>query len=239
VQRWSHILKIENVTKRFGGVTAISNCTLHLKENSITGLIGPNGSGKTTLLNLINGLFKPDAGVIYFKGKDITRLKPHKIILLGIGRLFQEPRIFRNLTVTQNLLVPVIPLWKKGGIVQRAGELLKSADLIQVRDELTGNLSHGQQRLTEICRALMADPELILLDEPFAGLFPSVTEKIVSVIKKFHGLKKTFFIVSHNITTIMDICDPIIVLNAGVKIAEGKPQEIQNNERVIDAYLGG
>lgn len=226
------------MTKRFGGVTAISNCTLHLKENSITGLIGPNGSGKTTLINLINGIFKPDAGVIYFKGKDITGLKPHKIARLGIGRLFQIPRIFRHLTVTQNLLVPAIPVWEKGGMVQRIAELLMSADLIRVKDELAGNISHGEQRLTEICRALMADPELILLDEPFAGLHPNMIEKIVSIIKEFRGLKKTFFVVSHNIGTIMDVCDTIIVLSSGIKIAEGKPQEIQNNQRVIDAYLG-
>ena len=187
---------------------------------------------------MINGIFKPDAGVIYFKGKDITRLKPHKIILLGIGRLFQVPRIFSHLTVTQNLLVPAIPLWKKGGMAQRVAELLKSFDLIQVKDKLAGNVSHGQQRLTEICRALMADPELILLDEPFAGLHPSMIEKIVSIIKEFRGLKKTFFVVSHNIRTIMDVCDTIIVLSSGIKIAEGKPRAIQNNQRVIDAYLG-
>lgn len=226
------------MTKRFGGVTAISKCTLHLKENSITGLIGPNGSGKTTLINLINGIFKPDAGVIYFKGKDITGLEPYKIARLGIGRLFQIPRIFRHLTVTQNLLVPAIPVWEKGGMVQRIAELLMSADLIRVKDELAGNISHGEQRLTEICRALMADPELILLDEPFAGLHPNMIEKIVSIIKEFRGLKKTFFVVSHNIGTIMDVCDTIIVLSSGIKIAEGKPQEIQNNQRVIDAYLG-
>ena len=227
------------MTKRFGRVTAISNCTLHLEENSITGLIGPNGSGKTTLLNLINGLLKPDAGVLCFKGKDITRLKPHEIALLGIGRLFQVPRVFRHLTVTQNLLIPAIPLWNKGEMVQRAAELLKSADLIQVKDKLAGNISHGQQRLTEICRALMADPELLLLDEPFAGLHPSMIETIVSIIKEYRVFKKTFLIISHNIRTIMNVCDTIIVLNSGIKIAEGKPQEIQNNERVIDAYLGG
>lgn len=226
------------MTKRFEGVTAISNCTLHLKEKTITGLIGPNGSGKTTLINLINGIHKPDAGVIYLKGKNITRLKPHKIARLGVGRLFQIPRVFRHLTVTQNLLVPAIPFWKKGGMVQRIAELLISADLIQVKDELAENLSHGQQRLTEICRALVADPELVLLDEPFAGLHPSMIEKIVSIIKEFRGLKKTFFVVSHNLRTIMDVCDTIIVLNSGIKIAEGKPQEILNNERVIDAYLG-
>jgi branched-chain amino acid transport system ATP-binding protein len=227
------------VTKRFGGVTAISNCTVHLKENSITGLIGPNGSGKTTLMNLINGFFKPDAGVIYFKGKDITGLEPHKIARLGIGRLFQVPRIFSHLTVAQNVLLPAIPLWNKGEIVQRAAELLTRADLIQVKDELAENISHGQQRLTEICRALMADPELILLDEPFSGLHFSMIEKMVSIIKEFRALKKTFLVVSHNISTIMDICDTIIVLSSGIKIAEGKPQEIQNNQRVIDAYLGG
>jgi len=227
------------VTKRFGGVTAISNCTIHLKENSITGLIGPNGSGKTTLMNLVNGFFKPDAGAICFKGRDITGLDPYKIALLGIGRLFQVPKIFRHLTVAQNVLLPAIPMWNKGEMVQRAAELLISADLIQVRDELAENVSHGQQRLTEICRALIADPKLILLDEPFAGLHPSMIEKMVSIIKESCALKKTFFIVSHNISTIMDISDTVIVLSSGVKIAEGKPQEIQNNQRVIDAYLGG
>lgn len=188
---------------------------------------------------MINGLFKPDAGVIHFKGNDITRLKPHKIVRLGIGRLFQVPRIFGHLTVTQNLLVPVIPLWKKDEIVQRVAELLMSADLVKVRDKQAGNISHGEQRLTEICRTLMADPELILLDEPFAGLHPNMIETIVSIIKEFRSLKKTFLIASHNIRTIMNVCDTIIVLNSGIKIAEGKPQEIQNNQRVIDAYLGG
>jgi len=190
-------------------------------------------------MNLVNGFFKPDAGVICFKEKDITGLEPYKIARLGIGRLFQVPRIFSHLTVAQNVLLPAIPLWNKGEMVQRAAELLISADLIQVKDELAENISHGQQRLTEICRALMADPELILLDEPFSGLHPSMIEKMVSIIKEFRALKKTFFIVSHNISTIMDISDTIIVLSSGIKIAEGKPKEIQNNQRVIDAYLGG
>jgi ABC-type branched-subunit amino acid transport system ATPase component len=232
------ILKIRNLTKRFGGLVALDNCSFDVEENAIVGLIGPNGSGKTTLLNLVNGYYKIDCGYVYFKGSPLNGLKTYQIARKGIGRTSQIVKVFKKMTVLENMLAGVPEWLSLEEMKEKAIELLKFFDLIQVKDNYGEGISYGQQKLLEFARALMPDPELILLDEPVAGINPGMISKLLDYIRKLRDMGKTFLVVEHNMPVIMGLCDKIVVLAQGKKIAEGTPKEIRNDERVIEAYLG-
>ena len=231
------LLRLSGVTKRFGGVTAVSGCSLGLEPQRIYGLIGPNGSGKTTLFNCITGIEERDEGTIQFKGERIDGLKPFQIAGRGIGRTFQVIRVFPELTALENLLVVA----REGGIEanrKRAGDLLAFVRLTPLAGEFAGNLSYGQQKLLEFARILMLDPELVLLDEPAGGVNPTLLAELLEHIRGLPGQGKTVMIVEHNMQVIMGLCEHVFVLDHGELIAEGPPAEIQRNEQVIEAYLG-
>lgn len=230
------ILEVREVTKRFGGVTAVNQCSLALASGKIYGLIGPNGSGKTTLFNCIAGLEARDDGEICYKGACIDGLKPHQVARRGIGRTFQIIRVFPELTALENLLVAT---WQPLDVVhRRALEMLQLVTLERLENEYAGNLSYGQQKLLEFARVLMTDPELILLDEPAAGVNRTLLNDLLEAIRNLRAQGKTIFIVEHDMKVIMDLSEKIFVLNYGEKIAEGPPSMIQTDERVIEAYFG-
>jgi neutral amino acid transport system ATP-binding protein len=230
------ILEVREVTKRFGGVIAVDRCSLELAAGKIYGLIGPNGSGKTTLFNCITGLEPHDDGEIRYKGGSIDGLKPHQVARRGIGRTFQIIRVFPELTALENLLVAT---WRPLDVVhRRALEMLQLVTLERLENEYAGNLSYGQQKLLEFGRVLMTDPELILLDEPAAGVNRTLLNDLLEAIRNLRAQGKTVFIVEHDMKVIMDLSEKIFVLNYGEKIAEGPPGAIQINERVMEAYFG-
>ena len=229
-------LHVENLTKKFGGVTAVNNLSFSINQGTITGLIGPNGSGKTTVFNLITGFEKLDGGRIVFNGRQIAGLKPYQIARLGICRTFQLTRVFGQMTVLENL-VAASPIDVRSSVV-RAEELLKSLEIANLTNTYGRNLSYGQQRLIEIAKVLMRDPEYLLLDEPTSGVNPVLIQKLLDIMIRLREQGKTILIVEHNIPIICEVCQNVVVLNYGEKIAEGNPREIQCDRRVIDAYLG-
>ena len=249
------LLEINGVTKSFGGLKAVNNCSISVKKGSITGLIGPNGAGKTTLFNVITGQLPADEGKIIIDGENIEKLPPHITHSKGIVRTFQIPREMKRMTVLENLMLvkrnqsgeSLLTTWLNPWKVkneeklnlQKAEETLEFLKLSHLADEYAGNLSTGQKKLLEIGRTLMSDPKIILLDEPAAGVNPTLMNNIVDRIKEISNQYKiTFLIIEHNMEIIMNLCDPIIVMSYGSKLAEGNAKSIRNNKDVIDAYLG-
>ena len=249
------MLEVRSLAKSFGGLRAVDDCTLEIRKESITGLIGPNGAGKTTLFNLVTGFHKPDGGEILFKGDRIDGLPAHEIARKALCRTFQIPRELKEMTVLENLmLVPgnqagerIWNTWFFPGRVRRqereirkkAEEVLEFVELMHLKDEYAKNLSSGQKKLLELARTLMADPEMILLDEPGAGVNRSLMKKLVDNIHKLQSQGKTFFVIEHDMNLITDLCERVIVMSKGKKLAEGTFEEIKTDHRVIEAYLGG
>jgi ABC-type branched-subunit amino acid transport system ATPase component len=231
-----HILEVRGLTKRFGGVTAVNRCSLALSPGRIYGLIGPNGSGKSTLFNCITGLLQRDGGEIYFKAERIDGLKPYQVAQRGIGRTFQITRVFPELTALENLLA--VSRAPHEAARRRAEDLLAFVTLDRLRNEFAGNLSYGQQKLLEFVRVLMTDPELILLDEPAAGVNRTLLNELLAAISSQRDHGKTVLIVEHDMKVVMGLCETVFVLDYGEKIAEGAPGVIQSNETVIEAYFG-
>ncbi len=230
------ILDIRHVTKQFGGVTAVNDCSLALEPGRIFSLIGPNGSGKTTLFNLFSGIEPCDAGEIRFKGERIDGLPPHQIAQRGMGRTFQIIRVFPEMNALENLLVVARGDWDAAS--RRALDLLAFVKLDRLKREYAGNLSYGQQKLLEFVRVLMTDPELILLDEPAAGVNRTLLNDLLEAIRDLRAQGKTVFIVEHDMKVVMGLSEKVFVLDHGEKIAEGPPGVIQADERVIEAYFG-
>jgi branched-chain amino acid transport system ATP-binding protein len=234
-------LKIVDVVKRFGGITALNCVSLSFSGNELVGLIGPNGSGKTTLVNTIGGIHQPEEGRIVFNGTNIARMKPHLVTRQGIGRTFQVARAFRRMTVMENLLVPGMahaPERGRAAWKERAREVLDFLTIDHLRDDYARSLSGGQQKLLELGQVLMTDPDIILLDEPFAGVHPNLMETIFDYITTLHAQGKAFIIVSHDMTSIFTLSERLIVLSYGDVIADGDPEVVKNDELVIEAYLG-
>jgi ABC-type branched-subunit amino acid transport system ATPase component len=235
-QELAPILTIEDVSVRFGGVQALDKANLTIWPHRITGVIGPNGSGKSTLFNAVTGVDPADSGTIRFRGKDITRLGSHQINQLGIGRTFQLTRLFGRMTAFENLIV--VARGEQGAARERAEELLDLVALRHVRDEYGANLSYGQQKLLEFVRLLMTDPALVMLDEPFAGVNPTMERRLLDQMDGWLRDGRTIVVTDHEMTIMMEICAEIYVLDYGKVIAHGAPTEIRADPRVMEAYFG-
>jgi ABC-type branched-subunit amino acid transport system ATPase component len=230
------ILDIQDVSVRFGGIQALNRASLSIQPGQVTGVIGPNGSGKSTLFNTVTGVSQADSGSIRFQGTDITSASPHRINVLGIGRTFQLTRLFGQMTAFENLVVVARDDQKIAR--QRAEELLDLVALQHVRDEYASNLSYGQQKLLEFVRLMMTDPALVMLDEPFAGVNPTMEHRLLEQIDRWLVAGKTIVITDHEMKIMMEICTDIFVLDYGEVIAHGTPAEVRENERVMEAYFG-
>ena len=242
------LLAVENISKSFGGLQALAGCSLTLEEGSIGGLIGPNGSGKTTLFNVVTGYVRSDAGRVLFRGRPVIAAKPDRVFSLGIGRTFQLTRIFGRLTVLENMLVAtqrqegwlrsVVRGTASAAERARAMELLGFVGLTRLWDSPAGTLSYGQRKLLELAYVLVAEPTVILLDEPAGGINPTLVGEIGDRIVQLNKEGTTFLIVEHNMEFVMGLCDKLTVMDAGCAIVSGPPAEVRVDPRVLDAYLG-
>ena len=243
------LLEAKGVARAFGGLKALNNCSLSVERGSITGLIGPNGSGKTTLFNVITGYVKADTGSVTFDGKDITNARPNAVFALGIGRTFQLTRIFSRISVVENMLVATQrdESWLRGltrsksskSELDAAMEWLDFVGLARLANLQAGSLSYGQRKLLELAYVLVADPDVILLDEPAGGVNLTLINEISEKIRTLNKSGKTFLIVEHNMEFVMNLCDTVTVMHQGCNLVSGRPEEVRANPLVLDAYLGG
>ena len=250
------LLDVKNLTKHFGGLTAVGDVTLELNEGELVGLIGPNGAGKTTLFNLLTGVYEPSEGTVTLDGHLLNGKAPYKIASLGLGRTFQNIRLFKDLTVLDNVLIAFgnhhkphtfasffrLPAFYKNeeDLKNKALDLLKIFDLDKEAETLAKNLAYGQQRRLEIVRALATEPKILFLDEAAAGMNPQETAELTELIRRIKNeFNITIMLIEHDMSLVMEVTERIYVLEYGRLIAHGTPDEIKSNERVIEAYLGG
>ncbi len=251
------LLSVDRLTKRFGGITAVDGLSFDVEAGTLTGLIGPNGAGKSTTFDLITGVHRPDAGEVRFAGQDITGDRPNEVASRGLVRTFQIARELEEMTVLENVMLApqhqlgerlwraVTPIARRGVVAQErdlreaAWETLEFFEIDHLAEERAGNLSGGQRKLLDLARALRTDPEMVLLDEPFAGVNPVLQEKLLDQLADLQDRGYTFLLVEHDMDVIMSHCDPVIVMHRGEVLASGKPAAVRTEERVIEAYLGG
>jgi branched-chain amino acid transport system ATP-binding protein len=249
------VLSVEAVVKTFGGLTAVDGATFDVPEGSITGLIGPNGAGKTTLFDVVTGVHAPDSGCIRLGGREIQGKSPDEIARLGVGRTFQTPRVFRGMTVAENVAFAAtgqtgesaVGALVRGGTVareevdlrERVDETLDFLELDHLADEYARGLSGGQRKLLELGRVLMLDPELIMLDEPVAGVNPALTDDLLDRLHALNDEGRTLLLIEHDMDVVMTHCDHVVVMADGRKLASGAPEAVQADEQVVEAYLGG
>jgi len=241
-----NILTTCNLTKQFAGVKALDSISLEFPKGKITGLIGPNGSGKTTLINALSGLLSIDGGSIIVNEKNIDHIHSYKIPTLGLTRTFQNIRLFNQMNVLDNILLALngkralktLMLKQPESLTRDAEKILKKVDLLETKNKMAGDLSYGQRKLLEIGRALTANTEIILLDEPFAGLFPQMIKNVQNILEELRRRGKTIVLIEHNINLIRKLCDYIIVLDAGKLLTAGTPRKTLSKHEVLEAYLG-
>jgi ABC-type branched-subunit amino acid transport system ATPase component len=248
------ILLVREVNKGFGGILALDRCSIAVDQGEIVGLIGPNGAGKSTLFDIISGFVQPDAGSIAFRGEEIVGLPAHRIARMGLVRTFQIPRALMRMTVLENMMLgaqgqtgerAIASIIRRhrvedeeSRIRKKAEEILKFFDLLPMKDQYGGSLSGGQKKMLEMARALMADPRLLLLDEPFAGVNPALADRLIQQIKILKEKGLTIMIIEHAIPYVIALCDELYVLNKGSVLAHGRPEEVIADRRVFEAYLG-
>jgi ABC-type branched-subunit amino acid transport system ATPase component len=233
------LLEIRDLKKQFDGLVVLDGVDLDVEEGEIQGVIGPNGAGKSTLFNIINGIYTTDAGSVNFRGRSIANRPVHVVAGMGIGRTFQVARVFDEMTVLDNMLVPTVPLsLSRGEAIRRAEELLEMATLDRVKMNPGIEISGGQKKLLEFMRTMMTDPALILLDEPFNGINPALIEVLIGIVRRLNDRGKTFLLISHEMPHVSELCGTVQVLAAGTNVARGTPAEVRENPAVIEAYLG-